>query len=272
MAPSSPVLIGVVGDSGSGKSTLSVCIAEAAGLARATLICLDDYHRYDRTERERRGITALSPECNRLDLVADHLVALRRGHAITKPVYDHHDGTFGADEVVEPREVIVVRGLLGLHTDALAGCFDLSVFLDPDPELRVRWKVGRDCANRGYSREQVMEKISHRRPDADRFIAPQRQRADLVIRFAPRAPDVAGDGQLDMQITARRVAEHPGLAAAPIAASHDGFSESPPIARTPAGQVLVPLVLGAAESARDLHAAVKSRLPSTPPGQHPVTP
>ena len=185
MAPPSPVLIGVVGDSGSGKTTLSSCIAHAVGTERATLICLDDYHRYDRTERERRGITALDPECNRLDLVAEHLAALRAGSAITKPVYDHHDGTFGPDEVVEPREIIVVRGLLGLHTEALTRCFDLSVFLDPDPDLRVRWKVERDCAKRGYSRGEVLEQIAQRRPDADRFIAPQRHRADLVIRFAP---------------------------------------------------------------------------------------
>ena len=290
MPPASPVLIGIVGDSGSGKSTLSLCIAQAADPERATLICLDDYHRYGRAERERRGITALNPECNRLDLVADHLAALRQGRAIAKPVYDHHDGTFGPDEVVEPREVIVVRGLLGLHTEALAQCFDLSVFLDPDPDLRVRWKVERDCAKRGYSRDQVMEKISHRRPDADRYIAPQRDRADIVIRFAPGSGpvDETGDIDLDMQITLRRVGEpdDSGLtdgatsgatsgatggartnAATPHPASH-----SPPVARTAAGQRVVPLVLAAAESARDLHATARSRIPSTPPDRHSITP
>src|SRR5580692_8614568 len=105
MAAPPPVLIAVVGDSGSGKTTLSSCIAQAVGPERTTLICLDDYHRYDRVERDRRGITALDPECNRLDLVAEHLAALRAGASVTKPVYDHHDGTFAPDEIVTPRDV-----------------------------------------------------------------------------------------------------------------------------------------------------------------------
>jgi phosphoribulokinase len=232
MAPSPPVLIGIVGDSGSGKTTLSSCIAESAGISRTTLICLDDYHRYDRAERDRRAITALDPECNRLDLVAEHLAALRAGASVTKPVYDHHDGTFAPDEIVTPRDVIVVRGLLGLHTETLARCFDLSVFLDPDPALRIAWKVERDCAKRGYSRDQVIAQIEQRRPDADRFIAPQRERADIVIRFAPaHSHSHSGDGgaSLHMRITFRQ--------------------SGPP--RTPAGQRVLPMVLSAAARARE---------------------
>jgi phosphoribulokinase len=250
MAPSSPVLIGVVGDSGSGKTTLSSCIAQAAGAGRTTLICLDDYHRYDRRERDRRAITALNPECNRLDLVAEHLAALRRGEAITKPVYDHHDGTFGPDEVVTPREVIVVRGLLGLHTAPLAQSFDLSVFLDPDPGLRVMWKVERDCEKRGYSREQVLAQIAQRQPDADRFIAPQRERADIVIRFAPAR--TAGDNgyPLRMQIT-MRPSEPFRMAGQPGQQPEVALPTAPSVARTAAGQRIVPMVLTAAASARD---------------------
>jgi phosphoribulokinase len=258
MAASSPVLIGVVGDSGSGKTTLSSRIAEAVGIGRTTLICLDDYHRYDRAERDRRVITALNPDCNRLDLVAEHLVALRRGDSITKPVYDHHDGTFGPDEVVTPREVIVVRGLLGLHTDALAQCFDLSVFLYPDPALRVAWKVERDCAKRGYSRDQVMAQIEQRRPDADLYIAPQRERADIVIRFTPAQPRGTGHSvyPLHMRITLRS-------SEARVAS---GAGDPPPgVARTPAGQRVVPLVLSAAAWARDAQAGARPAGPASDP-------
>jgi phosphoribulokinase len=269
MAPSSPVLIGVVGDSGSGKTTLSSRIAQALGVGRATLICLDDYHRYDRAERERRVITALDPDCNRLDLVAEHLLALRRGEPITKPVYDHHDGTFGSDEVVTPREVIVVRGLLGLHTDTLAQCFDLSVFLDPDPALRIAWKVERDCAKRGYSRDEVMAQIEQRRPDADRYVAPQRERADIVIRFTPVAPRGTGAGvyPLRMRITLRR-----SEARAASGAAGDPPGNPPPgVARTPAGQRVVPVVLSAAAWARNARAELPPAGP-TASGSSPSSP
>jgi phosphoribulokinase len=234
MAAASPLLIGIVGDSGSGKTTLSMSIAAAFGQDRTTLICLDDYHRFDREERIRRSITALSPECNRLELMAEQLGALRRGESITKPVYDHHDGTFGPPETVQPREVVVARGLLGLHTDALAHCFDLSVFLDPEPALRVQWKIARDCAKRGYTMEAVLDQIDRRRPDAERYIAPQRERADLVIRFARHETGTAPTIQhgLAMQVFER--------------------NGRPKHARPGRGLPLMGLVLQAAESARDL--------------------
>lgn len=247
MAAPTPLLLGIVGDSGSGKTTLSQCVEGALGVARTTLICLDDYHRYDRAERQRRQVTALAPACNRVDVMAAQLAALRRGEAITKPVYNHRHGTFDADEVVGPAQVVVARGLLALHTEALMACFDLSVFLDPDPELRARWKLARDCANRGYTPEQVREELERRRADAERYIAPQRDRADLVIRFVPSSSgEGRGPGRLDMHVVRRDARRQAACLA-------DGSS-------------LSDVVLAAAEVARDLRSAADQGLP------HPVSP
>jgi phosphoribulokinase len=209
-APSRPLLIGIVGDSGSGKTTLSARLTARLHRERVAPICLDDYHRYDRAERRSRGVTALSPAGNRLDMMAEHLALLRSGAPITKPVYDHRTGTFGADETVVPREIVIARGLLGLHTEALVRCFDLAIFLDPDAELRVRWKIARDCARRGYSVEEVRAELLGRRGDAERYIMPQRERADLVIGFYPR-PGVATEA-LGMRVIDRGHG-HRGLAA-----------------------------------------------------------
>jgi phosphoribulokinase len=242
MAAATHQLIGVVGDSGSGKTTLSQAIASLLGPGRTTLICLDDYHRYDRAERERRAITALDPECNRLDLMADHLAALRRGRAVTKPVYNHQHGTFDPDEVVEPRPVVIARGLLGLHDDRLAGAFDLSIFLDPDPALRVRWKVARDCAKRGYTPEQVLAQIARRQRDVERYIAPQRLRADLVIRLVPRAAldGRAAEAALDMHVYRRG---------------------GKPTASGRGASALVETVLQAADSVRNLRSSTSPSAP-----------
>jgi phosphoribulokinase len=197
------MLIGVVGDSGSGKTTLSAALARELGPARVTSICLDDYHRYDRAERSRLDISALSPECNRLDLMAEHLHALKRGSAIVKPVYNHTHGTFDPDERLDPREFVIARGLLALHTRDLRAAFDFTIFLDPDPSLRIQWKIGRDMAERGYTAEQVMQHIRRREPDVERYIAPQRSHADVVLTYSS-----AGDGALtsrvEVQATAKR--------------------------------------------------------------------
>ena len=53
---------------------------------------MDDYHSLDRKQRKERNITPLHPAANHLDLLADHLEALRRGEGINKPVYDHSIG------------------------------------------------------------------------------------------------------------------------------------------------------------------------------------
>ncbi len=181
-----PVLLGIIGDSGSGKSTLSSGIEQILGMERVSDLCLDDYHRYDRAERSELGITALDPACNHLELMRQHLHLLRRGETIFKPNYDHRDGTFGRPELFTPRQLVVVHGLLGLHTDALRSAFHVSVFLDPDPELRVQWKIQRDCGKRGYTPEEVRRALAHRQTDAERYIVPQRDRADLVVRFYPQ--------------------------------------------------------------------------------------
>jgi phosphoribulokinase len=194
------VIIAIVGDSGSGKTTLSAALAATIGHDRVTTICLDDYHRYDRAERARLDITALSPECNRLDLMAEHLHALRAGRSILKPVYHHTHGTFGPDEQLAPRSIVIARGLLALHTPELRSAFDLTVFLDPDPELRVQWKIARDTAKRGYTPEEVRQHLRRRQPDVERYIAPQRAHASVVIVYSPT---LAGPLDLRTEIRSR---------------------------------------------------------------------
>jgi phosphoribulokinase len=192
------MVIGVVGDSGSGKTTLSAALAAEIGHSRVTSICLDDYHRHDRAERSRLDLTALTPECNRLDLMALHLHALRAGESITKPVYNHEHGTFDRDEDLTPGDIVIARGLLALHTAELRSAFDLTVFLDPDPALRIRWKIARDTAKRGYTAEQVIQHIRRRQTDYERYVAPQRAHADVVIIYAP-----ASDGTLTLRTDVR---------------------------------------------------------------------
>jgi uridine kinase len=56
-----PIILGIVGDSAAGKTTLTRGIAQVLGPENVTLICTDDYHRYDRQQRAEIGITALHP-------------------------------------------------------------------------------------------------------------------------------------------------------------------------------------------------------------------
>jgi phosphoribulokinase len=183
--PPRPVMLAIAGDSAAGKTTLTRGIAEALGADRAIALCVDDYHRYDRRERRDVPFTVLNPECNYIEVMEQHLQLLALGRPILKPVYDHSTGELVRPVLVEPREFVIVEGLLPLHTKLARACFDITVYLDPPEEIRREWKLKRDCAERGYSPDQVLAELERREPESAAFIRPQRQWADIALRFAP---------------------------------------------------------------------------------------
>jgi phosphoribulokinase len=223
-----PIMLCLVGDSGAGKSTLSNGCVALLGSDRVTDICLDDYHSLDRMGRQERRITALHPDGNHLDLIAQHMALLRRGETIFKPVYDHSDGTFGPPEFVTPKPLVLVHGLHALYTPELRRQWDLSVFLDPDPELRIAWKIGRDMSKRGYSRAEVLQALEHRRHDSETYVMPQREKADMVISFFPPADyaTVPDNTRLNVRLTLRHPVPVPDLEEALAAAERRNGSAS----------------------------------------------
>ncbi|MGI8803876.1 MAG: phosphoribulokinase [Solirubrobacteraceae bacterium] len=206
-----PIILGIVGDSASGKTTLSRGLVQALGADAVTHVCTDDYHRYDRIQRAERGITPLDPECNYMDIMAQHLRLLRQGEPILKPVYLHSSGTFGPPVYVRPGPFMIIEGLLGYHTAELEASYDVRVYLDPPEELRRAWKVARDTGSRGYTEEQVLADLDRREPDSASFIRPQARKADLVVRRSI-PPDGGDADHLDAELILRDGLPHPDLA------------------------------------------------------------
>ena len=186
-----PIFVGIGGDSGTGKSTLTSAFYDLLGGERITTVCLDDYHSLDRRERALIGVTPLNPRANNFALMEEQLWTLKRGEPIAKPVYDHADGTFKPAERVEPNEVVIVQGLHPFLLPGIREAFDLKVWLDPETKLRIRWKLQRDVAKRGYNESQVRAEIEARRADAETHIEPQREQADLVVRFSSPNEDLS---------------------------------------------------------------------------------
>jgi len=207
-----PVMLAIAGDSAAGKTTLTRGIAETLGADRAIALCVDDYHRYDRAQRRDVPFTVLHPDCNYIEVMEQHLQLLALGRPILKPVYDHATGALVRPVLVEPRDFVIVEGLLPLHTKLARACFDITVYLDPPEEIRRKWKIRRDCAERGYTPGAVLAELDRREPDSAAFIRPQRQQADIAIRFAPvpgRGP--GGDGSLSAEMLLRPTIGHPDL-------------------------------------------------------------
>ena len=205
-----PVLLGLAGDSASGKSTLSRGIEYILGVERVGRVCTDDYHRYDRAARGAQGITPLAPVANRMDLMAAHLRSLAAGASVRKPTYDHHAGTFGPEEIVEPGEIVIVEGLLPLADRGTRDAIDVAVYLEPEEILRRRWKLERDVFERGYAPQQVVDEIHRREADAAEHVHPQRGFADIVISFH-RRPEADDDEHLSARLLVRPTLPYPGL-------------------------------------------------------------
>lgn len=200
-----PFVLGIIGDSGSGKSTVSRGVRELIGAARVSTLELDDYHRYSRAERLELQLTALNPMVHNLSLMQEHLQLLRRGRPVRNRSYDHTDGSFGPMRTLEPEEVVVVRGLLGFPTEELRACYDLTVFLYPEPDLLFRWKLRRDTKSRGYSEAEVLKSIARHLLDSKMYVLPQADRADLVVRY--EVPDwEAPDTEVRTSLLLRRAA------------------------------------------------------------------
>lgn len=210
--PQRPIILGIVGDSAAGKTTLTRGIAQVLGEDNVTIICTDDYHRYDRKQRTEIGITALHPDCNYLDIMQQHLSLLRTGQPILKPVYSHKTGTFEAPVYIKPAKFVVVEGLLGYSTRGARDCYDVKVYLAPPESLRAKWKVKRDTMKRGYSEEQVLAELEKREPDSEQFIRPQRQWADMIVSFYPPQEQLEeSNGHLNVRLVLRPTIPHPDL-------------------------------------------------------------
>lgn len=219
-----PIILGIVGDSASGKTTLAAGIATILGPDKVLTLCTDDYHKYDRKEQAKRDITPLNPDSNHLDIVEQHLHLLRQGQPILKPVYNHDRGTLEPPAYVEPREYIIVEGLLGYATRAMRDAFDVKVYLEPDEALRVKWKVQRDCGRRGYTPQEVMKSLERRRRDSVTHIQPQRTFADMVVSFHPPHDNAEETGaHLDVSHILRPTLPHPDLSPILEAGAKKGF-------------------------------------------------
>lgn len=178
-----PFTIGIAGDSGAGKSSLLTMLKEL--LSEDHILCVegDGDHKWERGNDNWKEMTHLNPQANYLYRQAEDLQVLRGNNAVRRVDYDHETGTFTSKKRVAPKPYIVMCGLHSLYLPQMRQALDMKIYLDTDESLRCYWKLERDQDNRKQDREVVMAQIKARREDAKRYIHPQKQYADLVIRY-----------------------------------------------------------------------------------------
>ena len=197
-----PIFIGIGGDSCAGKRTFSSLIERLFGWSHVTCVDGDDMHRWNRQSKNWNKYTHLNPKGNMLHQDLAHVSALIRGETIMRRLYDHSVGDFTKPKLIKPNKVIIYRGLHPFYLSRMRDMFDIKVYVEPDENLRKRWKFIRDQKERGYTAETVMAQINAREEDSKRYIRPQREFADITISFMPAGGLGDGDNEeLKLRVT-----------------------------------------------------------------------
>ena len=184
------LIIGIAGGTGSGKTTVVDKIRESLPEGAVAVVPLDSYYndQSDMPLEERKKTNFDHPDAFDWRLLAHHLSQLRAGHAVDQPTYSYLTCTRLEETVrVEPREVIIVEGIMTLYDKALREQCDLKIFVDELPDERLLRVIERDIAERGHPLEMLIDKYRRvLKPMHDEFIEPTKLYADIII---PRGGD-----------------------------------------------------------------------------------
>lgn len=179
-----PFIIGVAGGTGSGKTTVARKIAEK--LVESVIVLEQDAYYRDQSHlsmEERSQANYDHPLAFDHDLLIKHLQQLIDYQPIAKPVYDYALHTRAAEKIiVEPKDVIILEGILILEDERLRNLMDLKVFVDTDADVRIIRRLERDMVQRGRTLESVIHQyLNVVRPMHLQFIEPSKRYADLII-------------------------------------------------------------------------------------------
>lgn len=185
MAHVAPVVIGIAGGSGSGKTTVVQQILDRVGADHIAFLQHDFYYKdlSGLPPTQRTEVNFDHPDSLETDLLITHVCELRAGRAVQVPIYDFaHDTRTPDTFTVQPRSVIIVEGILIFAEPELRKLFDIKIFVDTDPDLRLIRRMQRDISERGRSAESVIRRyMATVRPMHLEFVEPSKRYADVII-------------------------------------------------------------------------------------------
>ncbi|MGB8953962.1 MAG: uridine kinase [Tumebacillaceae bacterium] len=180
-----PMLIGIAGGTGSGKTSVAREITRNIDPDNIVLIEQDNYYRdQSHLTMSQRVLTNYDhPHAFDNDLLLQHLSTLLDGQPIEKPIYNFAEHTRAQiTERVEPKQVVILEGIMVLEDERLRNLMDIKIFVDTDADVRIIRRILRDIKERGRSIESVVEQyMGVVRPMHMQFIEPSKKFADLII-------------------------------------------------------------------------------------------
>ncbi len=179
------LIIGIAGGTGSGKTTVVKRIIESLPAGEVSVLPQDSYYKDSShiPPEERQKINFDEPAAFDWDLLLSQLKQLREGKSIEVPTYSYLTCTRQPETVpMQPRDVVIVEGILVFSDARLRKMMDIKVFVDADADDRLIRVINRDCIERGRTPEMVVERYERvLKPMHNMYIEPAKRFADLII-------------------------------------------------------------------------------------------
>ncbi len=179
------LVIGIAGGSASGKTTVTNKILEHLDQNRVVVIQHDSYYK---DLSQHKGLTPDKinfdhPDSLETELLIEHIKQLRSGKAIEQPIYSFTTHRrLKETHRIEPKEIIIVDGILILVEKLLRGLMDIKLFVDTDADERLIRRIRRDILERGRSIDTVMNQYMNTvKPMHLEFVEPSKHWADIII-------------------------------------------------------------------------------------------
>jgi len=117
---------------------------------------------------------------------------LKAGRAARLPRYDFKTHSRIREKMaLACKPMVLVDGLWLLHRRSLRRLFALKIFIDCPARTRRGRRLLRDLRSRGRTKISILEQLKNTvEPMHDRFVAPQRKWADVVLRHTFGAGEV----------------------------------------------------------------------------------
>ncbi len=185
MSNKRPVVIGIAGGSGSGKTSVTNSIYEVFK-EHSVVVIEQDYYYKDQSHlefEERLSTNYDHPLAFDTDLLIQHINELLERRPIEKPVYNYAIHTRAEETIlIDPKDVIILEGILVLEDKRLRDLMDIKLFVDTDGDLRIIRRLLRDINERGRTIDSVIDQyLNVVRPMHNQFIEPTKRYADVIV-------------------------------------------------------------------------------------------
>ncbi len=179
------LVIGIAGGTGSGKTTVVKKICKQFSHDEVAVLSHDSYY-FDNGHlalEERRKKNFDHPDSIEFELMIEHIKQLQSGKAIQEPVYSFISCTREkGTRTIEPKQVLIIEGILCLTNKPMRDLMDIKVFVDCDSDVRLSRVIQRDILERGRNVDEVLNRYKKTvRPSHLQFIEPSKRYADIIV-------------------------------------------------------------------------------------------